>query len=711
MYRILTPLLLILFWLSPVTATEFFAHPSGSGSTCSAGSPCSLTTCINTATAGHTCTLQDGTYSNVELNTVHNGTASNRITIQAQNLYGATLSKSSGNIALLCHDYTTIRNIVFNMNQTGGANGGLRIVPLFCSRASMTGVVIEWNKILNAGRACFHMGAGGGNNGIFRYNIIQDCGFQEWWGEGAYFGELVDSSRPSSNWEIYGNVISGSTEEGWDFRTFVENVDFHHNIVTNMLYSSDHGSPAHPTDGHQNYSCVTVGGRNVNIRNNLFYSNKVETFGCLTVGKDNNAQVHHNVVILGSGPAAAVDAKTWNNWDNGIQSRVYNNTFYSISSNCNNCTSGNFTTFDNIGLNVSGNTTTSNGSWYVDPDNASIAAKDFNLVVSATPRGIGAGGTNRGAFQEVTLTSCTTVDADTDQCNFSTIFTPVKVLSNCSGITPKVDGNACTASNCAITGDTVLTYDVSGSGGCGSRNSGHTLTTDFAYAAVKDSLDIPTSLAGATTMNSTLRAITGQSVTNTLEGGGPTVGVLTQQHYRCRQADISSSIADFDAFEARTTLLNGGLDTPCSIPPGGSFILFVEWGCSGGDDCSDGSYSSYARLNGGSWAAIGDTYGSIAIRKVNDKYISPLTAITTTLSGCSLQASTSTFRQAGSETYPTYVLADGNCAMAGLVLQLDPTATAGTDVVEVCMRRNGEELDDCTDGMAVINAIAPYAQR
>ena len=61
----MTLMLLVLSLLvsSPLWAATRFVSPSGSGSACSSGAPCSRATAISQAVAGDTITLADGTYS------------------------------------------------------------------------------------------------------------------------------------------------------------------------------------------------------------------------------------------------------------------------------------------------------------------------------------------------------------------------------------------------------------------------------------------------------------------------------------------------------------------------------------------------------------------------------------------------------------------------------------------------------------------------
>ena len=77
--------ILVMFLASPVWATQRFATPTGSGSACTIGSPCSVRTCVEATFAGDQCYLRSGTY-NVSIRTsdmtIHSGTSdANRVII------------------------------------------------------------------------------------------------------------------------------------------------------------------------------------------------------------------------------------------------------------------------------------------------------------------------------------------------------------------------------------------------------------------------------------------------------------------------------------------------------------------------------------------------------------------------------------------------------------------------------------------------------
>lgn len=111
--------------IAPVWATDRYAHPSGSGSTCSVGSPCSLPTALSLAVAGDNVILQDGNFTaNYTAN--NSGSSGNPITIKAVNRHQANLSRTGDG----CSPGSSTSNLTLNgswyivedIRTTGGTN-------------------------------------------------------------------------------------------------------------------------------------------------------------------------------------------------------------------------------------------------------------------------------------------------------------------------------------------------------------------------------------------------------------------------------------------------------------------------------------------------------------------------------------------------------------------------------------------------------------
>jgi hypothetical protein len=77
-------------------ATTRYASPSGSGTSCTSTSPCSLQTAINQAVAGDTVTAPDGIYGNNYNINSNSGTSGSPILLKSTNLHGAVLDGQTG---------------------------------------------------------------------------------------------------------------------------------------------------------------------------------------------------------------------------------------------------------------------------------------------------------------------------------------------------------------------------------------------------------------------------------------------------------------------------------------------------------------------------------------------------------------------------------------------------------------------------------------
>lgn len=579
---------LLLFLALAAQATEYFASPGGSGTTCSSGTPCSLDTCIDTASSPNDiCTLKDGTYSD-DLLTAHGGTLGNPIIIRGENFsskssWSAIISKSSGNIAGICHSYVTIQGIDFNMGNTGGGSGGIRFNPNTsggtpnCGTASprppIVGVTFRDNRVRNAGRSCMHLGNGDLEDSFIFDNVIAGCGYAEYWGEAFYFGSITDSTAPIVNVKVYGNDISDFTEECFDIRNYTDGNEFYNNVCRDQVTSQDHSVT--PPASRGNSSTVKLGGRNNNFHNNVFHNNKAGDFAHATVMVDSANKFHHNLIFDG----VAVDGKnndavrmdTFAAWANGTVSEVYNNTFYNMpNTDCQNCSTYASTSdvYDNIGVNFTGNTTTSSATWFEDPDNATLASVDFNLKSGAPPRGAGAGGTHMGAYQyEPVLSQCEAIDASSIIGRFTNDHAPpisatdyLKYAVNCTTGGDQTESS----STVSATNETDTTLSASTCVG------GDTITLSLSYGAVEDSACLgDTDLVCLNGKN----PASGSPLTCTNSIGGAPAYAITQVGWRWIKSDSTDPVQGTDYFGES----NRALNTDITAAPGAKLIYAVAF--------------------------------------------------------------------------------------------------------------------------------------
>jgi hypothetical protein len=103
----------------PSTGTYYIASSNGSGSTCSAASPCSASTAVGKLSAGQTAYLKGGTYS-ASIMVSKSGSAGSNITIAAYPCELPILDPGSFNIS---GTYVSIQGIVTRNSATGFGNG------------------------------------------------------------------------------------------------------------------------------------------------------------------------------------------------------------------------------------------------------------------------------------------------------------------------------------------------------------------------------------------------------------------------------------------------------------------------------------------------------------------------------------------------------------------------------------------------------------
>jgi parallel beta-helix repeat protein len=199
--------LLCVFLLTSVTAhgATFYVSPSGSGSSCSDLSRCTLSTGLGTLSAGDTLVLGDGTY-NTYLSTpdIPSGTAGNYITIKAENDGLAVISNSTPNMATIYSygmSYVQFEGLKIVSNIPSDSSAGL-------GAALSIGTNAHHNKFLRCGFVTTP--CGDGNSSCINrsnvsisgnYNLIEDS----WaWGGGRYKvlifgGDSTDTSTGSYN--------------------------------------------------------------------------------------------------------------------------------------------------------------------------------------------------------------------------------------------------------------------------------------------------------------------------------------------------------------------------------------------------------------------------------------------------------------------------------------------------------------------------------
>lgn len=314
-------LLMTACWITAgAEAATYYASASGSGTTCSSASPCSLQTAIGRAGSGDTVIAKNGTYSGSF------GSKANGVVIKAENKWGATLNNSNDErIFAIDHSNLTVKGFRFD-GQKVGSKGGSVVV-----RSNVSNVIIEHNHFLNPAATAI---SGGGTNTvdglIIRHNLVEDTG---WGGPGEafYMGASTYTADNIFNVEIYGNTVRRYTTGGVDLKPNVVNVNVHHNIFEGQLYRSNPFKSG-------NEGTFMARNKSHRIHNNIIRDATDAKGGLIGLSATRDHQIFKNVVKNMRGVTAIILAREAG--PGGTASQVYNNLFCNVNTYAVNAGSG-----------------------------------------------------------------------------------------------------------------------------------------------------------------------------------------------------------------------------------------------------------------------------------------------------------------------------------------------------------------------------------
>lgn len=286
---------------------------------------------------------------------------------------------------------------------------------------------------------------------------------------------------------------------------------------------------------------------------------------------------------------------------------IKNNTIWSNDTRCINDTGTNETLTDNIcWANGAGNDAT-------DPSFINAAGNNWNLSSSSNRIGAAAGGADAAAMQAPKYLNGATVDSNTWELTFSTLFPPLQVAAGCTGITPREDGNTCSASNCTVVSDTKIRFDVAGTGDCTALDSADVLSVNVNQAAVTDSINIGGTRAPDGPRQSEFAGATGLSVTNSLGGGGTNLLATATEH---------TSTGTFEANQDCTQLIDGSAASGAnSLLAIGQAPVSCEYDLGSSQAIGDATFTG-----DGAGACACSTYGIATKVNVGDAYVNAFTA-------------------------------------------------------------------------------------
>ena len=320
-------LICALFFASPALAATYYVSPSGSGSTCSSGTPCSFSTGLSTAGNGDKVILKDGTYTTALI------TQRDGVTFEGENRRLAIVRLNSGGSFKhlhIQHSNTTVRRIRFDaINHINGGNGGAFGIDGRQRSVVIQNILFEDNTTENSPNPCFVIRST--KDVVVRFNTFDDCGYSGV-GEGVYIGQ-TSSSDPAFNIEVYGNTIKNNGQQCFDAKDGTgPNINIHHNICESQAFKT--GSNKNSTEGtislknndnhfhdniiRNNVNSTRSGGSSGNViqltgaggpgggdiaENNVIYNNSghFALFGCDNTGAGPNSIIRNNTVC-GSSP-------------------------------------------------------------------------------------------------------------------------------------------------------------------------------------------------------------------------------------------------------------------------------------------------------------------------------------------------------------------------------------------------------------------------
>lgn len=569
-------------------ATDRWASPSGSGSTCSYASPCSVTTAQGQLVSGDSLKLKDGTYTDIALtNPLPSGISSSQPTCMiGESRSGVQIVPSnavSGTTILLSSSRSNICFKDFTMDGVNQSSTGSKTAIQIGNNAAITGLVLDNLHIRRYGynrTACDSSSAG---NGVIINNesdgaILRNSTFDE-------NGCVNESDGDPSGHGIYWRASNGVVE--------------HNSFTNNRNY------------GIQFYSSLN------DVQNNVFRYNYVvgnwSGIYFASSGGGNGTNYAYNNIIANNDNIGINIA--WGNY-------FYNNTVYGNATGIN--TSGSCTLINNL---VVGNSTNKSGTcgtaettnrtsgtatdYMIDPANGNFSLKESSAAIDAGTvitgfsegRYVGAG-VDQGALEAPTRNKAVVEDAaDT---TYAILFNlPTQSTRDGTGLQTctvanfavVVDGGGATESSCAINGSSIVEITLGAA-----VTVGQTLTdamTRSAAPSLMDNVAIgdPNGTLGTNYHNAYVLTYSAAAGVNNVDAGGG-LPALTQSRFRFHYLNGTEASPTGHAAE----------NTSVTLPRGAAFRLRVKFKTD--DDPASTTFTLRYSKDAGAYTAIPDTVGA-----------------------------------------------------------------------------------------------------
>lgn len=588
--------LVFVLWLfaciSSLSAADRYASTSGSGSTCSIGSPCTLNTALSGAAANDTIYLRAGSYAAPSANPA-SGTGGNYTRIRN---YCPT--ETTGETVTVTGTWPPFYSSSANYVKFEGCrNGTARMFTLDNNFTS--------GEVLIADNGSHHLWVqgmiiknGGGAGGIYvgRAGCTSPCGF----------ATIVDN-------EILTNGLHFQLDHGIYLSSadnLVENNDIHNNACYGVqLYNGAGGVHRNIVRGNRIYAngqkanvggtgtcgglVVGSGDDNIVTRNQI-YGNVINSNGLQMSQAGNRTLVYNNTIDGNSGAEAGlvngnhVNAVIRNNSisSNGVN---FIDTGTGTTKSHNFCTTGGGTANCQLsgasaGYVGAGDFRVAAGSPLLSAGTTFIANCPAPLNCTFTVPSNGAG-VEIGAFEVPVYSSCAATGNTMTVTWQNNLYPPMKNASITS-LTAVIDGSTRTLSSPSISNQ-LLTLTFSGAA-----------VASTATFAVGSSSPISDSANIGGSLNQTIHAISAQSCNVTGTGAS-----IAQTHFR-----FHGLYGPIDTPEIKVAT-----DLPWTIQPGGCIRCRIKLAATGGDPASTAALWRYSR-SGGGYTVIPDAYGADNIR-------------------------------------------------------------------------------------------------
>ena len=324
----------------PVVSGAIFVSPSGSGSSCTTNSPCSLSTGLGQAGSNDTVVFKNGTYSWFD-------TPANNVTFLAENLhlaiieYDSATSHTGGVYAVgIRHNNAIIDGLritggCVNAGDNCGGGSGHGLIRVFAS----SGLIVR-NSIVEKSRGSLINVCGSHSSNcsdvLIENNILRDSAYLPGsggvGGEGVYIGQF-QGLNTVTNVRVTKNTFQGiGCEQALDVKPGGVNVEADLNIFETQSLRSGNGC-AFDVDG------VMVSQGELNFHHNIIRTNTLAE-SVLRPAEDGGL-VQDNVVYGNTHTGSLIRPRTGGS---GPATEISDNVF---CSNSNTTISGSFNVHDN----------------------------------------------------------------------------------------------------------------------------------------------------------------------------------------------------------------------------------------------------------------------------------------------------------------------------------------------------------------------------